>query len=65
MFSVAGMGTVEAFPESETKFFFTVIDAQVTFLKSPEGAVTELLFEVNGMKLRAKKVNKTATGTAK
>lgn len=61
MFSVAGMGTVEAFPESDTKFFFTVVDAQVTFLKNEQGAVTELLFEVNGMKLRAKKVNKTAS----
>jgi mono/diheme cytochrome c family protein len=64
MFSVAGMGTVEAFPESETKFFFTVVDAQVTFLKDQQGGVTELLFEVNGMKLRAKKVNKTASSSA-
>jgi hypothetical protein len=55
---------VEAFPESDTKFFFTVIDAQVTFLKNDQGAVTELLFEVNGMKLRAKKVNKTASSGA-
>jgi hypothetical protein len=61
MFSVTGMGTVEAFPESETKFFFTVIDAQVTFMKNERGEVTELLFEVNGMKLRAKRVNKTAS----
>ncbi len=55
-------GTVEAFPESDTKFFFTVIDAQVTFVKNERGEVTELLFEVNGMKLRAKRVNKTASG---
>ena len=61
MFSVTGMGTVEAFPESDTKFFFTVIDAQVTFMKNERGEVTELLFEVNGMKLRAKRVNKTAS----
>ncbi|MFY9554882.1 MAG: DUF3471 domain-containing protein [Blastocatellia bacterium] len=61
MFSVPGQGKVEAFPESETKFFFTVIDAQVTFMKNERGEVTELLFEVNGMKLRAKRVNKVAT----
>ena len=61
MFSVPGQGKVEAFPESETKFFFTVIDAQVTFMKNEKGDVTELLFEVNGMKLRAKRVNKTAS----
>jgi len=53
---------VEAFPESETKFFFTVFDAQVTFVKNERGEVNELLFEVNGMKLRAKRVNKTASG---
>lgn len=62
MFSVPGQGKVEAFPESETKFFFTVIDAQVTFMKNERGEVTELLFEVNGMKLRAKRVNKVASG---
>ncbi len=62
MFSVTGMGTVEAFPESETKFFFTVFDAQVTFVKNERGEVNELLFEVNGMKLRAKRVHKTASG---
>jgi mono/diheme cytochrome c family protein len=62
MFSVPGQGKVEAFPESETRFFFTVIDAQVTFVKDERGEVTELLFEVNGMKLRAKRVNKVASG---
>ena len=61
MFSVPGQGKVEAFPESDTKFFFTVIDAQVTFMKNEQGQVNELLFEVNGMKLRARKVNKTAS----
>jgi uncharacterized protein DUF3471/copper type II ascorbate-dependent monooxygenase-like protein len=62
MFSVPGQGKVEAFPESETKFFFTVIDAQVTFIKNERDEVTELLFDVNGMKLRAKRVNKVALG---
>jgi len=66
MFAVPGQGTVEAFPESETKFFFTVIDAQVTFNKNDQGEVTELLFEINGMKLKAKKINKAAsTGEVK
>ena len=65
MFSVPGQGTVEAFPESDTKFFFTIIDAQVTFLKNEQGQVTELLFEVNGLKLRAKRVNKTAARSDK
>jgi hypothetical protein len=64
MFEVPGMGKAEAFPETETKFFFTIVEGQVTFMRSETGQVTDLLFEINGMKLRAKRVNKTAsTGT--
>ena len=62
MFAVPGMGKVEAMPETDTKFFFTVVDGQVTFVKNEAGQVTDLLFEINGMKLRAKRVNKAASG---
>jgi hypothetical protein len=63
MFGVPGMGQAEAFPETETRFFFTIVEGQVTFLKNERGEFTELLFEVNGMKLRAKRVNKTASAS--
>ncbi|HXG66933.1 MAG TPA: DUF3471 domain-containing protein [Blastocatellia bacterium] len=60
LFSAPRQPKIEAYPESETKFFFTVVDAQVTFIKDEKGAVTELIFEVNGRSIRAKKVTKAA-----
>ena len=62
MFSAVGQPTVEAYPESELKFFFTVVDAQATFIKGEDGRVSELLFEINGMKIRARKLKKAGTG---
>ncbi len=61
MFSAPGQPHVEAFPESETLFFFKVIDAQVTFVKNEAGNITDLVFEINGMKLKAKKVVRSAS----
>jgi hypothetical protein len=63
MFTAPGQPKIEAFPESETKFFFKIIDAQVTFLKDDKGTVTGLTFEINGRTLRATKVNRTASAT--
>jgi hypothetical protein len=53
MFTAPGQPKVEAFPESETKFFFKIFDAQVTFLKDDKGGVTGLSFEINGRTIRA------------
>jgi mono/diheme cytochrome c family protein len=61
MFTAPGQPKIEAFPESETRFFFKIIDAQVTFLKDDKGAVTGLTFEINGRTLRATRVNRTAS----
>lgn len=60
MFTALGQPKIEALQESETKFFFQVIDAQVTFEKNEKSEVTGLLFEINGQKIRAKKVEKAA-----
>jgi hypothetical protein len=66
MFTGAGIPKVEAYPESENKFYFTVVDAQVTFLKNEEGQVSELVFEINGRTIKAKRVSKvTAEQAAK
>jgi hypothetical protein len=62
MFSAPGQPKIEAFPESEMKFFFTVVDAQATFIRGEDGQVSELLFEINGRQLRARKIKKAATG---
>jgi hypothetical protein len=55
MFTTPGQPTVEAFPESETKFYFKIFDGQVTFKKNEAGNVTALVFEVNGRSILATK----------
>jgi len=47
---------VELFPESETRFFLKVVDAQVDFVKDAAGRVTGLVLHQGGMDLPAKKV---------
>jgi CubicO group peptidase (beta-lactamase class C family) len=47
---------VELFPESETKFFLKVVDAQVTFGKDEDGKVTHLILHQGGLDQRAKRV---------
>ncbi|HLG15965.1 MAG TPA: DUF3471 domain-containing protein [Blastocatellia bacterium] len=58
LFTAPGQPKVEAFPESETKFFFKIIDAQVSFVKNDKGEVNELVFEINGRNIRARRVVK-------
>jgi Domain of unknown function (DUF3471) len=57
-FVASGQPRIRAYPESETLFFFKVVDAQVSFIKNEKGEVTELLFEMGQRKIRAKKVEK-------
>ena len=51
-----GQPEVELFPESETRFFLKVVDAQVDFVKDAGGRVTGLVLHQGGMDLPAKKV---------
>src|SRR5262245_32332209 len=55
---------IEVFPESETKFFFKVADAQITFVKNEKGEVNELIFEINRQTIKAKRVGKTGVGAS-
>ena len=48
MTQVTGQPKFELFPESETKFFLKVVDAQVTFVKDDKGAVTHLILHQGG-----------------
>jgi hypothetical protein len=64
LFSAPGQPKIEAYPESETKFFFKIVDAQVTFVKD-KGETRELVFEMNGQAMRAKKVVKAASAASK
>jgi D-alanyl-D-alanine carboxypeptidase len=47
---------VELFPESETRFFLKVVDAQIDFVVDASGAVTGLVLHQGGQNLPAKKV---------
>jgi CubicO group peptidase (beta-lactamase class C family) len=45
----------EIFPESEAKFFYKVVDAQITFVKDKDGKVTHLILHQGGDR-EAKKI---------
>jgi D-alanyl-D-alanine carboxypeptidase len=51
-----GQPEVELFPESETRFFLKVVDAQVDFVTDAAGLVTGLVLHQGGQDLPAKKV---------
>jgi CubicO group peptidase (beta-lactamase class C family) len=55
MASPTGQPPAELFPESETKFFLKVVDAQVTFVKDDKGIVTHLILHQGGDR-QAKKI---------
>jgi CubicO group peptidase (beta-lactamase class C family) len=51
-----GQDAAELFPESETTFFLTAIDAQIEFQKDDAGQVTGLLFRQGDQEFLGKKV---------
>lgn len=50
-----GQPEVELFPESETRFFLKLVDAQIDFVKDASGRVTGLVLHQGGQDLPAKK----------
>lgn len=56
MAQLTGQSSFEVFPESETNFFYKVVDAQLTFVKDEKGAVTGLVLHQNGQNPEARKV---------
>jgi CubicO group peptidase (beta-lactamase class C family) len=55
MGQATGQPKIELFPESETKFFLKVVDAQITFVKDEKGQVTHLILHQGGDQ-QAKKI---------
>jgi len=45
---LTGQSFLEVFPESETDFFYKVVDAQITFVKNDKGEVSNLILHQNG-----------------
>jgi murein DD-endopeptidase MepM/ murein hydrolase activator NlpD len=54
----------EIFAESETKFFLTAVDAQITFVKDDNGQVSHLILHQNGLDQSARRVNSPRTTEA-
>ena len=55
MAQATGQLKLEVFPESDTKFFFKVVDAQITFVRDDGGTVTHLILHQNGKDQKATK----------
>ena len=53
---LTGQDKYRIFPESETKFFYRVVDAQITFVKDDKGKVTTLVLHQNGVDQTAVRV---------
>ncbi len=53
---LTGQSTFEVFPESKTDFFYTVVDAQLTFVTNETGTATHLILHQNGIDQKTKKV---------
>jgi serine-type D-Ala-D-Ala carboxypeptidase/endopeptidase len=51
-----GQPQVELWPSAATEFFIKEVDAQVTFVKSPTGAVDQLILHQNGQHLPARRL---------
>lgn len=55
MTQATGQEKVEIYPESETKFFLKVVDAQITFVVGPDGTAAELILNQGGAIMKARK----------
>jgi serine-type D-Ala-D-Ala carboxypeptidase/endopeptidase len=51
-----GQSIADLFAESETEFFFKVVDAQITFVRDAQGTVTGLVLHQNGADLAARRI---------
>ncbi|MFN2533073.1 MAG: CocE/NonD family hydrolase [Pyrinomonadaceae bacterium] len=53
----SGQGRIEVFPESPSKFFLKIVDAQATFVVDDQQTVTGLIWRQNGSENRARKIS--------
>lgn len=56
MAQASGQERAEIFPESPTRFFLTIVDAQIDFVQNEAGAVTGLVLHQGGQDIPARKV---------
>ena len=53
---MTGQPKFEIFPQSETKFFWKVVNAQVTFVKNDKGNVSKIIHHQAGAEIQAPKI---------
>jgi CubicO group peptidase (beta-lactamase class C family) len=51
-----GQAPLPLYPESETKYFARVVEAEITFVRTESGDVRELIFKQNGKEMTAKRL---------
>ncbi len=51
-----GQPKIQAFPSSETEFFLKEVEAQISFVKDPQGKVTQLVLYQGGNDAPARKI---------
>jgi hypothetical protein len=56
MTQATGQGKLQVYPESETKFFLKVVDAQLTFARDEQGKVSHVTLHQNGRDTKAVKI---------
>jgi hypothetical protein len=56
MVQLTGQPRYPVYPESESKFFYKVVDAQLTFVKGDDGKAKELILHQSGRNQTAKRV---------
>jgi hypothetical protein len=56
---VSGQPRLPLFAESQTKFFFKIVDAEIEFVTDDNGIVTHLLQRVNGQEVKAPRISDT------
>ena len=56
MAQATGQSQVELFPESETRFFLKVVDAQIEFVREASGAVAQLMLYQGGREMAANRL---------
>jgi hypothetical protein len=62
---LTGQVNVEFFPESETKFFATIVPVQISFDTDAQGRVTGLVLHQNGLEQPALRVSESERQTSK
>jgi serine-type D-Ala-D-Ala carboxypeptidase/endopeptidase len=62
MAQATGQQKCQLFPESEAKFFYKVVDAQISFEKGDDGKVNKLILHQNGRDLPGIKLPTAAAG---